>query len=587
MSRTVSRHALSGAAAAALSLVLALVLAPVHSSAQEPEPSTTATAQDNPDGQGQSEPSGEPTGSPTSGPLPSPVEPTSSRAPEPTGAPAGANDDPLAALELSASLDKTRYDSGDLITITLTVTNSGAEEIGPLTDHRSYNLEIVDWGELRALSEGIRLGPGETFRASFSGYLREIMGGTFGYDIGVVGPPSADGHSVVRSVHLNAPVAMTTGTYAGRIYADRDSDGAYGPGEELPGVRITLTGGVPESAYHLTTGADGRFSVSGIPTGRYRTSFGTSQGWYVTSAVRHVRVGSGVGEPVLLRAVRPLAERLDVSLRFSQARYELGEPARLRVTLANTGRSTLRGLTVWCARKGDSNELTGTGPGWGVLGAGTGGLTLGPGEHRTVEVSEPMPAGGPDYGYVIAGCDVISTEMGIVEGPGDFDTVNVAGIEGAIEGRFMRPGADPARVTQHIAGVRYELVNPSDGTVAARGTSGADGGFDVSGVLARGYILKLLDGWRFEFNDAGTSAVSAQRESPGRAYYTLVGGPPAAAGGEPREDSDASGGGTPQGVDGDLASTGFMAGELTWVALAAIGAGAGALLFARRRRPRA
>ncbi|MBK8033552.1 MAG: DUF11 domain-containing protein [Chloroflexi bacterium] len=64
------------------------------------------------------------------------------------------------------------------------------------------------------------------------------------------------------------------GTISGYVYQDLNGNNAYDAGEGLPNVTVTITGtGGP---YTLTTGADGRFSQSGLVPGDYDVDVNTA-----------------------------------------------------------------------------------------------------------------------------------------------------------------------------------------------------------------------------------------------------------------------------------------------------------------------
>lgn len=581
---TLRRAAFRLLALFAVCLIAATLTAGTGSAQDDQPPTSTTTEPTTPE---ESPAPSEP--APPAEPEPGEGEPAPSTEPapetsDPAPQPERADDEivPLDDVDVAASLDKAAYDSGDLVTVSLKVTNNGAETIGPLTDSTCCELSIRDRGKLDELADGIDLAPGEVFETTFSGYVGEIDGDEFHYDVGIVGPPNADSVSDIKTVHLTAAVTHTSGTYTGTVYADKNDNGKLDTGEPLPEVKVTLSGGVPDDSYSRTTNVAGTFTFSDIPTGPYHVWFDAPGGWQVTVPGGEFVVTEGANPAATFRAVRPLSERLTPQLRFGQASYALDDNVDLQVTLTNTGPVALEKLIASCNRVGNSNHLNVTEE-WGDLAPAAGGLTLAPGETRTFDVVSDMPSGAKDYGYIAASCDFTQPDLGVYDGPFDSTTANVAGILGELEGKFVHPSGDPDQVgDKPIRDVRFSLVDERTGKVVARGVSDADGEFDVSGIPANRYRMQLRDGWRFEWNDSSSNRVDVERRAQGRQYMTLVGGPDGSPGGT--GGTGGTGGGTSGGSDDGLALTGFQAAQFGIFGLLLLGAGAAAMAYARRRR---
>lgn len=587
---TTRRAAVRLLALLAVCLMAVTLTAGTGSAQEEPPPPSTTTDPAPP--QDTSTPN---EAAPTTEPDPEPSAPASSAKPAPeTSEPeqdtARAADDivPLDDVDVAASLDKAAYNSGDLVTVTLKVTNNGAETIGPLTEHTCCELSIRDRGKLDELAVGIDLAPGEVFETTFTGYMDEIDGDEFHYDVAIVGPRNADSVSDVKTVHLSAAVTHTTGTYTGIVYADKNDNGKLDAGERLPRVKVNLSGGVPNDVHKRTTDAKGMFTIADIPTGPYQVWFTAPDGWYVTTPGGEFIVTEGDNPTATFKAVRPLSERLTPKLQFGKASYALDDQVDLQVTLTNTGPATLKGIKAFCNRVGNGNQLNADDD-WGDLAPDAGGVTLAPGKSTTIDVVTDLPRGAQDYGYIVASCDFGQPELGVHGGPSDVTSANVAGIRGELEGKFVQAIGDPDKVgDKPIRGVRFSLVDPRSGKAVARGVSDADGEFEVSGIPANNYRMHLRDGWQFEWNNSSSIPVNVERHAPGRQYLELVGGPGGQPGGSPGGSdggvSGGSGGGASGGSDDGLALTGFQVAQFGILGLLLIGTGAAAMAYARRRR---
>lgn len=577
-------------------VLIAAALAPGTGVAQEDPPPTTSTPPASEEPAQPEEPSQPAEPAPESSePAPEPeeaqVEPS-----EPAESDAASPREPVAAeddyirldnVDVVAALDKTAYSSGDLVTVTLKVTNNGAASIGPLTDDTCCELDIRDRGKLDDLAVGIDLGPGESFETTFAGYMSDIDGDVFRYDVAIVGPPNDEGVSDFKSVELSAAVTRTTGEYSGTVYADKNDNGALDAGEPLAGVTVELHGGVPFDSLSRTTGADGRFTFIDIPTGPYAAQFAAPDGWYVTLPDDDIIVAEGDNPDATFRAVRPLAERLEAEIAFGKTSYALDHEVGLQVTLTNTGPVPLDNITANCNRIGNSNQLFADDD-WGALASTAEGVTVEAGESVTVDIVTSLPSGAEDAGYIVASCDFVRTDRGIHEGPHGFDSANVAGISGELEGKFVHPSAHPESVSDKpIADVRFSLVDLQSGKAVTRGVSDDDGEFEVSGIPANYYRLQLRDGWRFGQNDATSMLVSVDRQSFGRWHLALVGGPDGASGGSAGGGTGDSGGSgaAASGDSGDgLALTGFNTAEYVMFGVLLLAGGAAAMSHARRRR---
>ncbi|PSL05347.1 hypothetical protein CLV30_104217 [Haloactinopolyspora alba] len=117
----------------------------------------------------------------------------------------------MANLEVDASLDSETYDAGDRVTLSLTLTNAGETELGPLTlKDAAWN---VNWhpellGDDNTLDTEVTIPAGETYERSFTGIMREVDDGQLVVRVSI--RAGAD-HST--TVELTAQVNMTTARF--------------------------------------------------------------------------------------------------------------------------------------------------------------------------------------------------------------------------------------------------------------------------------------------------------------------------------------------------------------------------------------
>jgi hypothetical protein len=203
-------------------------------------------------------------------------------------------------------------------------------------------------------------------------------------------PPSDSAPSTVST-----PATVTVASYLGRVFGDVDRDGVADPGEELAGAEVVLAGSAPQ-----VTDAQGRFAFTDVVTGDHllRVSL---EGW--NPVTRMVSITETPGEEDVIGLTRPLVDSLRVSLAFLDSTYQVGQNARIRIELHNTGPAVLQHLHTTCFPSAFYG-LIGTSEGWRPLRVEDDGVTLAPGETRTLDVSEPVPPAAGTVGYVSAIC---------------------------------------------------------------------------------------------------------------------------------------------------------------------------------------
>jgi LPXTG-motif cell wall-anchored protein len=427
-----------------------------------------------------------PTSSPVTKPAeePPPAEPAEELAEEP----APAQDAPAALsiqdVQVTAVFDKPSYRTGEKMTVTVTVRNTGADPVTTRVDFfpRGEDSVVVDYPN--------PFDDGNPFTlAAGAAKTHTITGATGNPNI-----TSATLHAWVaaptgeaRPFTFAVPIVRTTGHVTGTVYTDRNGNGRYDNGEGQAGVTLTWNSFWQHGPrVTTTTGAAGEFALD-LPTGKYGLSGtgpdGLQVGW------QPVTVDESGVDDLLVRAVGPISG-LTAELAFTKDSYAKDEAPVVRVTLVNSGDQTLHGIVANCNRGGFSNELQGTGEGWGDLARG--GVTLAPRSTTTLDVTEPMPVRAYDYGDVFVACDFGYPGVWDENNPSDHDRATVPGQRGDLEGFVGSEGTG-------IAGVRVVLVGVDGACPVAETVTDGGGEFAFRQVPVGSYDVYLFTpaGWRY------------------------------------------------------------------------------------------
>lgn len=479
---------------------------------------------------------------------------------------------------MTAVFDKPSYRTGEKMTIKVTVRNTGAEPVTTRIDFLPRGEDSIsvdhpnpfDNGNLFTLAAGAEK-------------TNTITGATGNPKItsAVLHAWVIASNGETRPNTFAVPIVQTTGHVSGTVYTDRNHNGRFDNGEGQAGVTLTWSSywqyGPTLTA---TTGAAGEFALE-LPTGRYNLSGtgpnGLQVGWQPTT------IDESDVDGLLIRAVGPVSG-LAADLEFTKDSYARDEAPVVRVTLTNSGDQTLHGIVANCNRAGFSNELQGTGKGWGAL-AGDG-VTLAPRSTTTLEVTEPMPAAAYDHGDVFVACDFGYRGVWDENNPGDHDRAAVPGRRGDLEGFVNHDGTG-------IAGTRIVLV-PVDGACpVAETVTDASGEFVFRQVPVGRYDAYLFTpaGWRYPHDNP--TATQILGHWTGFLYLDLERGDPVT----PTLPSCPTPGGpvpaarpapapAPQARTAPkLADTGASIATPVIVGGLALLAGAGAVVATRRRKP--
>ncbi|MBP2331104.1 hypothetical protein JOF56_011489 [Kibdelosporangium banguiense] len=404
-------------------------------------------------------------------------------------APAAQAEPEQTELKVEAAFDKPSYSAGALVTLRLSISNIGtvaAVKAVVVTD--GGNFYPSSWGEL-AHNAGALIEPGVTRTFEVTSYLYNptdnvsIKGRVFSPSVRPVYDPQFDLRSEVRA---------TTGGWTGVVYGDRNENNQVDPGEPLGGTKVRMAGGVPYSSFETTTGPDGGFAFPRIPTGQYSSSMIAPDGW-VTPYERFA-IDEGAPLQSVIRAVRPLTDRLSASITLSKDSYQPGENVQATVTLTNRGSTPITGLKAWCNRVGNDNSMNNS-PAWGLLNWDTPGLTVAAGESKTVTVVDSLPTKAHDWGEVVVACDFGPDGSGDGN-PEARDSARVPGQMGSADVNVTHGGTP-------VAGVVVLLVDPYTKRIVSHQTSDANGKFHVRNRQAGRYeVIVLGSKWKLQYPGA-------------------------------------------------------------------------------------
>ena len=500
-------------------------------------------------------------------------------------APASAQeDDPPVAEEVdyavTASFDKTEYGTGDDFVVTITVSNPGTVPINQIfVFAQSPDLDFGEqtWGELA--EPGTALAPGAAVTATATARLMNVVDSVrLEVNVIVVGDQWDPDDENADAV-LEAPVHQTRGILGGLVYGDRNGNGAPDAGEEMRGIEISFSGGVPWSDYRARTGSDGRYRID-LPTGMYSIYGPQIDGW-LFEGIYDFRVSEGeqqldagarrVGQPVIRAAMS-----------FDRNRYAVGDPIRVHITLTNPSPADVSGIVEWCSRAGSPRELPSEG--WGELQYGGPGVVVPANSTREFDIMHTVPPGALDYGHVAASCGFIVGDD-VYNSAEAFAVADVPGGFTDYSGRVIEVRADGAQVP--AAHVRLTLVHRS-GRIVARTRSDAHGRYTFRHAPNNAYRMRVAGPWKLVDPDHAYYVVSSGAYPP--EDVLIVRGPaePGVGGGDTPEPQQpaAQPAAAPAVAPTTLASTGADVGTPFLAGLLLLTTGT-ILLFARPRRRRA
>ena len=309
-------------------------------------------------------------------------------------------------LQVCASFDKSGYQSGDTVKLTVSATNIGTAtapsvNMGSTGDTGTFQTTGSPVGPLLVPGDFIALPAGATVVSEVDGYADDPASGsvTFsGYAYQYIGN---NGSSFGDPVSISASVTPATGNYSGTVFADSNGNGQPDPGEGIAGTQITLNGpfnginGNQPQNYAATSDAQGDFQLTGLPAGHYWVRATGPNGWFVhPGATGQTTIDADSGTSPDLFVATPTPYPLRATATFDRTSYQVGDTAQITITLTNTSTSDLSGIQSQCNPAAMNDSLWGKGNGWSVFDAP--GLTVPAGQTTTLTLSEIVPSDAMD-----------------------------------------------------------------------------------------------------------------------------------------------------------------------------------------------
>ncbi|MFC0429445.1 hypothetical protein [Kutzneria buriramensis] len=299
------------------------------------------------------------------------------------------------SFDLTVALGQSTYNSGDDVTGSITITNTGSTDADGLSlviSNTNLQPEPQDWmnqwyGGRASLAHG----------ASVVLPFREtILDG--GKPIAV--EAEVQGFNFAKDSNIaTAAVIATRGSVDGVLYLDANGNGQYDAGEGLAGIDVSVSGGAPwHSEPAVKTNQDGHFAFTDIPSGAYSPA--VDAGLVLPYTTWHVKDQT---LPITLEARHKVSDALTAVVALDSDTYAADDTTHTTVTLTNNGDHDLPGITAKCDLSGEPNTLGQNMTGWGDLQAGQG-VTVPAHATLTRQVSEPVPAGALSYGHIYLGC---------------------------------------------------------------------------------------------------------------------------------------------------------------------------------------
>ncbi|WP_198681305.1 SdrD B-like domain-containing protein [Lentzea terrae] len=418
-----------------------------------------------------------------------------------------------AELRATVKFDKDRYESHETVRMWLTVTNIGGQAAERTRlEHRLQSLDVPDeqWGDFRPNGPGIRILAGESRTFEVTGKIRDIWNGKLVVSrwidyLGRMNPYNSAFRGEVE-------VVQTRGEITGVVYTDRNGNGWQDAGEAAAHVVVEANGGAPYGYLKTTTDVFGRFTFSEVPSGVYSLGYTLADGWLV-----HVEgdeplswVEPGAVVKLTARAERPYRETLKSSVVLDKASYAIGDTAKITVKLTNVGNREISGIQAKCNRIGAPNHLGGSDEdpmtGWGDLSYWGKGVTVSPGETKTLVVTEKVPTAARNKRRVVIACDFAPNPSHNTDGPYGFDWASVPGGTGGLEGPLFhdRNGNGKVDPGEGLSGTRIAVVtDKEDGFVVAETESDALGSVRFEKLPPGDFWLWVDGPWQFEGEHGG------------------------------------------------------------------------------------
>ncbi|MDX3189772.1 carboxypeptidase-like regulatory domain-containing protein [Streptomyces sp. MN03-5084-2B] len=506
---------------------------------------------------------------------PAPVSTTSASAP-----PAAAEEQP--DLRLTVTFDQSSYDPMNVVVVRASVVNAGTGTANNVRLTDSGNLTSHTWDGFTG--RYVVLAPGQTADGVAMASVADVTENVVRLTVEVTSD-EPDAAPADNSRTITAPLTVVRGGFSGIAYGDHNRNQVMDPGEALAGLHIHASA-AHWSADAVTDG-QGRFAFHDLLAGTWYV-YPSSPDWTFTYPAVEV---TGDSEPeVVLRGEYDITGWLTGSARLSAPTYAGGDTARMIVTVANSGRGPVPGLTAYCWTNDYAQPV-----GLGELDPAGPGATIPAASSRTFEITVPVRQEAVIAGYLEVHCRI--------QPPGYYAAVDVtatARVPGARAiksiGYVVTPiyGCGCYPQYDRVPGVKVYLRNQVTGAIVARAVSDAEGTVVFSDLPADRYDVGIVGPWQGQW---GRTQVWLARGGDDGSYFrnwiVIVPGPdqpdpdavppaakpPAGAAARPAPARQVvAGPGT-----GRLASTGVDVGWLALGGLLTFAAGVSLVLGGRRR----
>ncbi|MEU9690841.1 SdrD B-like domain-containing protein [Amycolatopsis japonica] len=180
------------------------------------------------------------------------------------------------ALSAKITLDKTSYAVGETATATVTLTNAGTREISGLYAgcdpggfERGLEVPAAQWGAFSYVNKAGKVAPGQSVVLKVTGTVPAKAGayGQTGLDCWFDNDNSL---SSGPYAYQNAKVPGVRADSRGRIWTDKNGNGQWDSGEQVPNVTVTLTTDGGKLVSLARTGADGWVTFPNVAVGVYQ-----------------------------------------------------------------------------------------------------------------------------------------------------------------------------------------------------------------------------------------------------------------------------------------------------------------------------
>ncbi|MFE9744094.1 SdrD B-like domain-containing protein [Saccharothrix saharensis] len=506
-----------------------------------------------------------------------------------------------AKLAISAAPVGGPFLVGARIPVEVTITNTGDADAttvkaGEYSLSGSYfYIDSTEWGDLSTLQgKGIDVPAGQSVTVTVHGEVQRWTGAV---------PVARFYLQVVNgwadSFDLTIPLvdpASGTDELAGLVYGDRNANSTPDAGEGIAGVNVNVYGSGGENL-RATTDAEGRFRFADLPLSTYTLSiYEAPDGWVVEGGYTDVVVdGSGSAANLVLRAVRPLSDRLTAAMRFTQETYRVGDKAQVEVTLTNRGAEDITGIIAGCDRSGgEGPELRDVD--MGDMGWNAGGVTVRAGETRTFTFTGSISEETAEHGAVSWPCDFGPGDGGPWGYPTAHAWARVLGAGPADSAmHFFHDRNDDwtSQPGEQVGDLVVGLADAISGKLVAKARTDADGRLKFENIPAGPYEVRVYGAWKHHSDWSFVIYVGTCRHCQSELSVRVVPSDVVTPEEEVTPGDSGTGGGVPTTTNapvaagatggGVLADTGASVLGLAGLGALALLGGLGVVLWSRRR----